>query len=79
MHVRHQRDVYGSNDPVERELTTLWDLIVECFADTMLRILLVAALMSTIIGMINDGVATGWTEGYAIHHFLVQPFFSLFS
>jgi len=23
-----------------------------------------AAFVSTIIGMINEGVATGWTEGY---------------
>jgi Ca2+ transporting ATPase len=32
----------------------------------MLQILLVAALCSTGVGMLNDGVATGWTEGATI-------------
>lgn len=58
------RERYGDNTPVEKEPTTLCDLILDCLEDTMLRILLLAALVSTIIGMINEGVKTGWTEGY---------------
>ena len=33
----------------------------------MLQILLVAALVSTIIGIINEGAKTGWTEGYDLN------------
>jgi len=32
----------------------------------MLQILLVAALVSTGIGIYKDGIATGWTEGATI-------------
>lgn len=32
----------------------------------MLQILLLAALVSTIIGIVNEGIKTGWTEGYKI-------------
>jgi P-type Ca2+ transporter type 2B len=32
----------------------------------MLQILLVAALFSTGIGILNNGLATGWTEGATI-------------
>lgn len=34
--------------------------------DTMLQILLVAALAATGVGMINTGVETGWSEGATI-------------
>ena len=57
---------YGRNDPFEKELTTLWELVCECMQDTMLQILLVAALCATAVGMVNTGVATGWTEGATI-------------
>ena len=56
--------MYGDNTPIEKEPTTLCELIMECLGDTMLQILLIAALVSTVIGMINEGVKTGWTEGY---------------
>ena len=29
---------------------------------------MVAALISTIIGIINEGIKTGWTEGYIYNH-----------
>ena len=41
-------------------------MVLECFGDTMLQILLVAALVSTGIGIYKDGIATGWTEGATI-------------
>ncbi|CAD8093207.1 unnamed protein product [Paramecium sonneborni] len=64
--VQENRDKFGNNDPVEKEPAKLWELILECFGDTMLQILLVAALVSTIIGIINEGIKTGWTEGATI-------------
>mgnify|MGYP001807969262 CR=1 FL=1 len=52
---------------------------MECLEDTMLRILLLAALVSTIIGIINEGLATGWTEGYIINiKYIEQRYFLLY-
>ncbi|CAD8210885.1 unnamed protein product [Paramecium pentaurelia] len=64
--IEKSKQVYGDNTPVEKEPTTLCELIMECLGDTMLQILLIAALVSTVIGMINEGVKTGWTEGATI-------------
>ncbi|CAD8122135.1 unnamed protein product [Paramecium sonneborni] len=64
--IEKSKQVYGDNTPVEKEPTTLCELIMECLGDTMLQILLLAALVSTVIGMINEGVKTGWTEGATI-------------
>ncbi|CAK80242.1 unnamed protein product (macronuclear) [Paramecium tetraurelia] len=64
--VQRNRESFGDNIPVEKEPTTLCELIMECLEDTMLRILLLAALVSTVIGIINEGLATGWTEGATI-------------
>ncbi|KAM3136897.1 hypothetical protein pb186bvf_010982 [Paramecium bursaria] len=60
------RQLYGENNPIEKELTSVWEMIMECFGDTMLQILLVASLVSTGIGIYKDGIATGWTEGATI-------------
>ncbi|CAD8204335.1 unnamed protein product [Paramecium octaurelia] len=64
--IEKSKQLYGDNTPVEKEPTTLCELIMECLGDTMLQILLIAALVSTVIGMINEGVKTGWTEGATI-------------
>jgi magnesium-transporting ATPase (P-type) len=45
---------------------TLWELIIECFGDAMLRVLLVAAFVSLVIGVINDGWDSGWIDGSSI-------------
>ena len=50
---------------------TLWELILACFDDPMLKALLVAAFVSLVIGVINDGWDVGWIEGSSI-------FFALF-
>lgn len=41
-------------------------MIIECFEDLMLRILLLAALVAGVIGVINDGWEHGWIEGASI-------------
>ena len=61
-----QRLKFGKNKPAEHKLTSLCSLICQCLEDTMLQILLVAAVCSTIIGMLNDGVESGWVEGATI-------------
>jgi calcium-translocating P-type ATPase len=64
--IEERRRIYGNNDPIVKEPNTLWEYIVECLEDKMLRILLGAALISTIIGVIQEGWRTGWLEGFAI-------------
>ena len=64
--IEERRRIYGNNDPIVKEPNSLWEYIVECLEDKMLRILLGAALISTIIGVIQEGWKTGWLEGFAI-------------
>jgi magnesium-transporting ATPase (P-type) len=62
---------FGSNEIPKIHLKTLWELILACFDDPMLKALLVAAFVSIVIGVINDGWDVGWIEGSSI-------FFALF-
>lgn len=48
------------------EIKTLWQLIIACFDDFMLKVLLAAAFVSLIIGVINDGWESGWIDGSSI-------------
>ena len=57
---------YGSNTKRLPKIRTLCELILENFEDKILQILLLAALVSLIIGIINDGLAHGWVEGTSI-------------
>jgi len=45
---------------------TLVELILECFEDLMLKVLLLAATVALVIGVINDGWDHGWIEGASI-------------
>lgn len=42
------------------------EMILECFEDLMLQILCVAAAVSTGIGILQEGLASGWMEGATI-------------
>ena len=64
--IEDRRRIYGYNKPILREHNTLFEFVLECLEDRMLRILLGAAFVSTIIGMIKEGLTTGWLEGFAI-------------
>ena len=59
-------DIFGKNLPIIRKSKSIWELIKEQFEDLMLRILTVAAIVSLIIGIIQEGAQTGWMEGFAI-------------
>lgn len=57
---------WGNNHlPPEKENSIL-EHILNCFEDPMLRILLIASIVSLIIGVAKDGLKTGWIEGTAI-------------
>lgn len=56
---------FGSNKPKEKPPLTFFELVWEALEDTTLRILIGAAVISLIVGMIENP-ADGWLEGTAI-------------
>ena len=44
----------------------MWELFVENFEDFILKVLIGAAFVSLVLGIINDGWAKGWIEGVSI-------------
>ncbi len=64
--LKWREDKWGNNHlPPEKENSILAH-IIECFEDPTLRVLLVASIISLIIGVAKDGMKTGWIEGTAI-------------
>lgn len=53
--IQRNKEHFGRNDPVQVPLTGLCTLVWECLSDTMLQILLVAALTATAVGVLQDG------------------------
>lgn len=56
---------YGSNKTKDRKVKTLFELGMECFEDTILQILIGAAIVSLVVGVIQHGFA-GLIEGASI-------------
>ena len=42
------------------------DLIKNVFEDFILKVLCVAAVVATVVGIYNDGFAIGWIDGVSI-------------
>lgn len=61
-----RKKVFGMNAKRLAKTKSLFDLIGDCFEDVMLRVLLLAAFVSLVIGIINDGIEHGWIEGASI-------------
>lgn len=61
-----RRSVYGLNTIPEDEPLSIIAMIMECFEDQTLRVLLISAIVSLVIGLFKDGIKTGWIEGSAI-------------
>lgn len=57
---------FGTNDPILKEPKSLYELILKCLEDQMLRILLLASFVSLVIGVAQQGWAHGWIEGFSI-------------
>ena len=59
-------NTYGTNKlPPEKPLRII-DFIIECFEDPTLKVLLISAIVSLVIGLLKEGLKTGWIEGSAI-------------
>jgi magnesium-transporting ATPase (P-type) len=59
-------DTFGPNSFPPPKIKTLWELIMENFDDQINRILLAAALVSIVIGLIQHGWPKGMLEGTSI-------------
>ena len=57
---------FGTNYPIQKPLKSLFYYIKESLGDTTLRVLCLAAIVSLVINMIQEGPETGWMEGVAI-------------
>lgn len=60
------RDKFGNNEFPEYPMKAYWELLIDAFDDFVLQVLLVAAAVSLIVGIISEGAEEGWIEGGAI-------------
>ena len=63
--IKLRREVLGSNTLPSTPRKSFWQLFVDTFDDATLQILIVAAIVSLVIGIYDDP-ATGYVEGMAI-------------
>lgn len=63
---RRRQAVFGPNTFPPPRIKTLWELIMENFDDPINRILLAAALVSIVIGLLQHGWPEGMLEGVSI-------------
>lgn len=61
--IEERKRKFGKNDPFIKPLKIRWLFIKETLKDLMLRVLIAAALLTLVIGMIEEGVEKGWIEG----------------
>ena len=64
--IKERWEYFGTNEKAKVEVKTLFSMVVECFEENMLWILLLAALVSFLVGIWKDGIAHGWLEGVTI-------------
>jgi P-type Ca2+ transporter type 2C len=64
--VEIMRGKYGTNSFPESPMRGFFELFWEAFQDTTLMILIAAAIVSLVIGIVEHGAADGWIEGGAI-------------
>ena len=65
--VEASREQYGENVFPEAPLKTYLEFLLDTFNDTTLLVLLVAACVSLVVGIVEEGTETGWIEGVAIY------------
>lgn len=65
-HLNHGAYRYGTNKKRMPKIRTLLELILENFEDRILQILLMAAALALIIGIVQHGWRQGWVEGTSI-------------
>ena len=56
---------FGTNIPMIKKMRSFFSFVIECFNDLCLKILVVSAVISLIVGSIEDP-SDGWLEGVSI-------------
>jgi Ca2+ transporting ATPase len=64
--IENRLNTFGNNRSETEELTGFFDFVFEALEDPMLRVLIAASVVSLIVGIAQEGFATGWIEGTAI-------------
>uniref|UniRef100_A0A6Q2Z0J4 Calcium-transporting ATPase n=1 Tax=Esox lucius TaxID=8010 RepID=A0A6Q2Z0J4_ESOLU len=66
--VKRQKEKWGSNELPAEEGKSLWELVVEQFEDLLVRILLLAACISFVLALFEDGeeTITAFVEPFVI-------------
>ena len=64
--IAQRKKVFGENSFPPLKIKTLWMLIMENFKDTINIILLIAAIVSLVIGILKDGFPAGLINGASI-------------
>jgi len=64
--IQFRKKKWGENEEIKKEIFGFWHFVWESLHDKMLQILLCAAVVSTIVGMYQEGFSTGWIEGSTI-------------
>ena len=57
---------YGNNERIAAVELGFFDFVVDSLEDPMLRILLLASVVATVIGILQEGLASGWIKGFSI-------------
>ena len=57
---------YGNNKPEEKKGISYWEIIWDGLHDLTLIILIIAAIVSIILGIYSEGIQSGWLDGAAI-------------
>jgi len=65
--IETRKELFDSNRKRLPKIRGLCELILVNFEDHVLRILLVAATVSLIVGIIKEGFHHGWIEGTAVY------------
>lgn len=61
-----RQKIYGKNAFAPPRIKTIWELIMENFEDFINKVLLAAAIVSIVIGLIQHGYPDGMIEGVSI-------------
>lgn len=64
--LQNRVELFGKNYIAPKPPKAFWVLVWEALEDTILRILIAAAIVSLVLGMIIESVETGWIDGFAI-------------
>jgi P-type Ca2+ transporter type 2B len=64
--IAERAERYGTNRKIPKKTKKVCEMIKESFEDTILRILCVAAVVSLVIGIVQDGWLLGSADGGSI-------------